>query len=96
MEARLSPKNRRAAGKREFIQVLQLFKVFPEGVVREAVKDALGLGAISADAIKHLARCRVERRPPRLDLKDYPHLPAATVAKTNPADYMALTAGAWT
>ena len=96
MEARLSQKNRRAAGKREFIQVLQLFKVFPEGVVREAVRDALGLGAISADAIKHLALCRVERRPPRLDLKDYPHLPAATVAKTNPADYMALTAGAWT
>lgn len=95
MEARLSPKNRRAAGKREFVQVLQLFKVFPESVVRAAVKDALELGAISAGAVKHLALCRVERRPPRLDLTDYPHVPLATVEKTNPADYMALTSGTW-
>ena len=95
MEARLSPKSRRAAGKREFVQVLQLFKVFPESVVRAAVKDALELGTISAGAVKHLALCRVESRPPRLDLTDYPHVPLATVAKTNPADYMALTSGAW-
>lgn len=94
MEARLSQRNRRAAGKREFVQVLQLFKVFPEPVVRSAVRDALALGAISADAVKHLALCRIERRPPRLDLKEYPHLPASTVAATNPADYMALMAGA--
>ena len=62
MEARLSQKNRRAAGKREFVQVLQLFKIFPDGVVRAAVHDALELGAISADAVKHLALCRMERR----------------------------------
>ncbi len=90
MEARFSQSRRRAAGKREFVQVLQLFKVFPEAVVRSAVRDALELGAISADAVKHLALCRIERRPPRLDLKDYPHLPTSTVAATNPADYMAL------
>jgi hypothetical protein len=94
MEGRLSQKNRRAAGKREFVQVLQLFKVFPEAVVQAAVREALALGAISADAIKHLALCRIERRPSRLDLTDYPHVPLATVQKTNPADYMALTAGA--
>ena len=46
MEARLSQKNRRAAGKREFVQVLQLFKIFPDGVVRAAVHDALELGAM--------------------------------------------------
>ena len=94
MEARLSQKNRRAAGKREFVQVLQLFKIFPDGVVRAAVHDALELGAISADAVKHLALCRMERRPPRLDLSEYPHLPASTVVATNPADYMTLTTGA--
>jgi hypothetical protein len=94
MEARLSQKKRRAAGKREFVQVLQLFKVFPEFVVRSAVHDALELGAISADAVKHLALCRMEHRPPRLDLSDYPHLPASSVATTDPADYMALTSGA--
>lgn len=94
LEARLSQKNRRAAGKREFVQVLQLFKVFPEPIVRSAVRDALEFGAISADAVKHLAFCRTERRPPRLDLRDYPHLPASTVAATDPADYMALVTGA--
>ncbi len=93
MEARLSQKNRRAAGKREFVQVLQLFKVFPEPVVRSAVREALRLGAISADAVKHLALCRIERRPPRLDLREYPHLPASAVGKTKPADYMALMTG---
>ncbi len=94
LEARLSQRNRRSAGKREFVQVLQLFKVFPEPVVRSAVRDALELGAISADAVKHLALCKTENRPPRLDLKEYPHLPVSAVAATNPADYMALMAGA--
>ena len=61
---------------------------------RAAVHDALELGAISADAVKHLALCRMERRPPRLDLSEYPHLPASTVVATNPADYMTLTTGA--
>lgn len=94
LEARLSQKNRRAAGKREYVQVLQLFKVFPDGVVRAAVRDALELGAISADAVKHLALARVENRPARLDLKDYPHLPATTVWSTDPAAYMTLSEGA--
>ena len=107
MEARLSQKNRQAAGKREFVQVLQLFNTFPDSVARAAVHDALELGAISApltvcrqtvagqrDAVKHLALCKMERRPPRLDLAEYPHLPTSTVAATNPADYMTLTTGA--
>ena len=74
--------------------MLQLFKVFPDAVVRDAVRDALELGAISADAVKHLALARVENRPARLDLKDYPHLPATTVWATDPAAYMALSVGA--
>ena len=32
-----------------------------------AVKDALRLGAIGDDAVKHLVLCRIERRPPKLD-----------------------------
>ena len=35
---------------------------------------------ISFDAVKHLVLCRIERRPPRLDLKIYPYLPQATVS----------------
>lgn len=57
--------------------------------MRSAVSEALELGAISADAIKQPALCRVRHRPPRLDLRDYPHLPASTVAATNPTDFLA-------
>ena len=43
-----------------------------------------------ADAVKHLILCRVERRPPRLDLAIYPYLPRATVEKTSAKAYMRL------
>ena len=33
--------------------------------VEGAVGDALRLGAIGFDAVKHLVLCRIERRPPR-------------------------------
>jgi len=55
-----------------------------------AVRDALRLRAISFDAVKHLLLCRIEQRPPRLDLENYPHLPVAQVATTAAADYLAL------
>jgi hypothetical protein len=45
---------------------------------------------ISFDAVKHLLLCRIEQRPPRLDLGNYPHLPVAQVATTAAADYLAL------
>jgi len=94
LEARLDGKNRCAAGKREFVQVLRLLETFPMAVVEGAVADALRLGAIGYDAVKHLTLCRIERRPPRLDLAAYPYLPAATVETTSPATYMSLLAGA--
>ena len=46
-------------------------------------------GAIGFDAVKHLVLCRIERRPPRLDLAIYPYLPQAQVATTAAADYLA-------
>ena len=91
LEARLSQRNRCAAGKREFVQVLRLMEAFPMATVHAAVKDALRLGAISADAVRHLVLARIEGRPARLDTGRYPHLPVANVGKTRPADYMALT-----
>ena len=39
-----------------------------------------------------LVLCRIEQRPPRLDLTKYPHLPAAQVEQTSAADYLALPA----
>ena len=80
-------------GKREFVQVLRLMENFRTQQVHEAVRDALRLGAISFDAVKHLVLSRVEGRPPRLDLELYPYLPRVTVARTSAGDYMTLVAG---
>ena len=85
MEARLGKK-----GKREYVQTLRLLQTFAQEEVARAIDDALRLGAISFDAVKHLLLCRIEQRPARLDLENYPHLPAAQVATTAAADYLAL------
>ena len=81
------------AGKREYVQVLRLVETFDLEVLHGAVKDALRLGAIGYDAVKHLVLCRIERRPPRLDLDVYPYLPRARVATTVAASYMTLLGG---
>ena len=82
------------AGKREYVQVLRLLETFALAEVHGAVRDALRLGAIGYDAVKHLVLCRVERRPPRLDLDVYPYLPKAEVRQTSAASYMSLLDGA--
>ncbi len=81
------------AGKREYVQVLRLLERFEMDVLHLAIKDALQMRAVSFDAIKHLLLCRVERRPPRLDLDVYPYLPRANIATTSAASYMSLLAG---
>ena len=89
LEARMGRK-----GKREYVQVLRLLETFELAYVHGAVRQALDLGAIGYDAVKHLVLCRVERRPPRLDLDIYPYLPRARVETTKPASYMSLMPGA--
>ena len=79
---------------REYVQVLRLMEAFSIEDVTAAVRDALARGAIGFDAVKHLVLCRIERRPPRLDMTIYPYLPRATVATTSARSYMALLAGA--
>lgn len=81
-------------GKREFIQVLRLMETFKIEEVAVAVGDAIARGAIGFDAVKHLVLCRIERRPPRLDMTVYPYLPKATVTTTSARAYLALLAGA--
>ena len=66
---------------------------FSHQEVHHAVKDALRLGAISFDAVKHLLLCRIEGRPPRLDLDLYPYLPRVSVQTTRATDYMSLLSG---
>ncbi len=89
LEARMAKK-----GKREYVQVLRLLETFEMGHVHGAVRQALDLGAIGYDAVKHLVLCRIESRPPRLDLDIYPYLPKAQVETTKPASYMSLMSGA--
>jgi len=88
LEARLGK-----PGKREFVQVLRLLEVFRTTDVSAAVKAAIARRVLSFDAVKHLVLCRIERRPPRLDLKIYPYLPQATVATTSARAYLSLLAG---
>jgi hypothetical protein len=88
MEARMG--NR---GKREFIQVLRLMEAIPKEVVTYAVTETIRLGAIGFDAVKQIALARVERRPARLDLAAYPHLPKTAVKTTSAADYAVLIPG---
>ena len=70
-------------------QVLRLLEVFRPEEAKAGVGEALRLGAIGFDAVKHLVLCRVERRPPRLDLEVYPYLPRARVAATSAQAYTA-------
>ena len=81
-------------GKREFVQVLRLMETFRIEDVTAAVGDAIARGAIGFDAIKHLVLCRIERRPPRLNMTVYPYLPKVTVATTSARAYMDLLVGA--
>jgi transposase len=85
LEARL-----RKHGSREYVQVLRLLETFSMAEVTRAIEDALQLGTISFDAVKHLLLCRIEQRPPRLDMENYPHLPLAQVRTTQASDYMTL------
>jgi len=60
-------------GRREYVQVLRLLETFRLEEVAPAIEQALHLGTISFDAVKHLLLCQIEQRPPRLDLENYPH-----------------------
>ena len=77
-------------GKREFVRVLRLLEDFPDDEVHAAVRDAISRGATGYDAVKHLLLCRIEGRPPRLDLTLHPHLPSVSVSTTSAGDYMKL------
>ena len=79
-------------GNREFIQMLRLMEATPQEVVTIAVTQAIHLGAAGFDAIELIALARIERRPARLDLTAYPHLPKMDVKTTRAADYAVLAA----
>jgi transposase len=88
LEARMGKR-----GKREFVQILRLLESFRRDDVVAGIRDAMARGTIGFDAVKHLVLCRIERRPPRLDLMVYPYLPRAIVATTSARTYMDLLGG---
>ena len=75
---------------REYIQVLRLLETFAVEEVTHAIEDAMRWNAIGFDAVRHLVLCRIERRPPRLDMANWPHLPLPQVRATHAAEYMSL------
>ena len=79
------------AGKREYVQVLRLIESFSLDDVRPP-SEALERGVIAS--VKHLVLCRIEKRPPRLNLLAHPYLPRAEVATTSARSYMGLLKGA--
>jgi hypothetical protein len=89
IEARMAKR-----GKREFVQILRLLEIFRPEDVLAGIREAIARGAIGFDAVKHLVLCRIERRPPRLDMTVYPYLPRARVAMTSAKAYLGLLAGA--
>ena len=80
-------------GKWEYVQVLRLLETFSQQEVAAAAKDAIRLGAIGFDAAKHLVLCRLQGRPPRLDLELFPYLPRVHVSTTSAGEYMTLLSG---
>ena len=88
LEARLGQQ-----GKREFVRVLRIMENFSDQEVHQAVKEALRLGAVGFDTVKHLLLCKIEGKPARLDLELYPHLPHISVRTTQAEDYLTLLPG---
>ena len=72
---------------------MRLLETFRRDDVVAGIREAMARGTIGFDAVKHLVLCRIERRPPRLDLTVYPYLPRATVAITSARTYMDLLTG---
>ena len=77
-------------GRKEYIQVLRLLENFSLVQVEQAIKQAMSLGAVGFDAIKHLILCAIERRPAKLDMTLYPYLPNASVESTEARSYLSL------
>ncbi len=77
-------------GRKEYIQVLRLLEHFTLAQVERGIAQAMALGAIGFDAVKHLILCHLEQRPPKLDLKLYPYLPNASVGLTQARSYLQL------
>ena len=77
-------------GKREYVRVLRLLETYSIEQLENGVTDALKLGVLNIESIKHLLLCRLDKRPLDLNMKEHPHLPNVSVQITRPQDYSQL------
>ena len=50
-------------GRRDYVQVLRLLETFKLEEATQAIEEALEMGTIGFDAVKHLLLCRIDQRP---------------------------------
>jgi len=81
-------------GKRDYIKVLRLIKIYGIDDVEKGLYLAFDQGIFSVEAIKHLLLNHREKRPPNLSLKAFPNVPVVCVQKTTLSSYMGLMGGA--
>jgi len=80
-------------GKRDYIKVLRLLEVYSIDDVEKGLYLAFDQGIFSIEALKHLILRQIERRPPNLEMIDFPKVPIVCVQKTSAASYMSLMGG---
>ncbi|MGQ9841914.1 MAG: Mu transposase domain-containing protein, partial [Anaerolineae bacterium] len=79
---------------REFVRILRLHEDYPEGLIAQALEQALAAHCYSADRVKHLLRRLVEPGPPPpLDQKTLAHLAMGSVVWPDVAQFDRLLAG---
>lgn len=80
-------------GTREYIRVLRLLEKHPLPRLRQAVEEALQVGAITRDAIAQFLYPREDWRATTFSLDGHPHLRQIRVAAPNLASYRDLVGG---
>lgn len=79
---------------REFVRILRLHEDYPEGLIAQALEQALAAHCHSVDGVKQLLRRLVEPGPPPpLDQKTLAHLAMGPVVWPDVAQFDRLLAG---
>ena len=81
-------------GTREYIRVVRLLEKHPLSRLRQAVEQALAVGAITRDAVAQFLYPREDWRATTFSLDGHPHLRQVRVAAPNLAPYGELVGGA--
>ena len=77
-------------GTREFIKVLRLLERHSIPALKQAIQQALEIGATSADAVRLILECQREQPIDLFCLDGRPHLKLVRIRQTNIASYQSL------